>query len=191
MAQVREFKVTLYPAHRERGFLVTKVNFSNPMYVVPAVKLSVVVVVCCICVWGAMDLVLWKRNSVLYDVPNVESEAFRESYTELILELTKIEESAVRPEASTVSNRSSLFEGRQKIAVVEQAPKTNPAALLQLIELKGITGGVSRSAIIMYKKNGEYSTVSVGDDLGEFKVQEIGAGSVVLKWREDLFELKF
>jgi len=107
-----------------------KVNFSNPMYVVPAVKLSVVVVVCCICVWGAMDLVLWKRNSVLYDVPNVESEAFRESYTELILELTKIEESAVRPEASTVSNRSSLFEGRQKIAVVEQAPKTNPAALL-------------------------------------------------------------
>jgi len=51
--------------------------------------------------------------------------------------------------------------------------------------------GVSRSAIIMYKKNGEYSTVSVGDDLGEFKVQEIGAGSVVLKWREDLFELKF
>lgn len=30
MAQVREFKVTLYPAHRERGFFVTKVNFGNP-----------------------------------------------------------------------------------------------------------------------------------------------------------------
>ena len=29
----------------------------------------------------------------------------------------------------------------------------------------------------------------VGDDLGEFKVMEIRSGSVVLKWRNELFEL--
>ncbi|MFO7608612.1 MAG: hypothetical protein R6X35_05355 [Candidatus Krumholzibacteriia bacterium] len=70
-----------------------------------------------------------------------------------------------------------------------QEPKTNPVELLDLIQLQGVLGGRSPRAVVMYKRNQEAVTVSVGDDLGEFKVIEIRERSVVLKWREELFEL--
>jgi len=68
-------------------------------------------------------------------------------------------------------------------------PKTNPVELLALIELQGVLGGARPRAMIQYKRTGEAVTVSVGDDLGEFQVLEIRERSVVLKWREELFEL--
>jgi hypothetical protein len=68
-------------------------------------------------------------------------------------------------------------------------PKTNPLELLELIELQGVLGGANPKAMIQYKRTRESVTVSVGDDLGEFKVMEIRSGSVVLKWRNELFEL--
>jgi hypothetical protein len=70
-----------------------------------------------------------------------------------------------------------------------QEPKTNPVDLLALIELQGVLGGSHPRAMIQYKRTQEAVTVSVGDDLGEFKVMEIRERSVVLKWREELFEL--
>jgi hypothetical protein len=68
-------------------------------------------------------------------------------------------------------------------------PKTNPVELLALIELQGVLGGARPRAMIQYKRTQEAVTVSVGDDLGEFEVVEIGERSVVLKWRNELFEL--
>jgi hypothetical protein len=70
-----------------------------------------------------------------------------------------------------------------------KTPKTNPVELLALIELQGVLGGKNPRAIVLYKRPQKTSTVSVGDDLGEFKVVEIRDRSVVLKWREELFEL--
>jgi hypothetical protein len=69
------------------------------------------------------------------------------------------------------------------------APKTNPVELLALIELQGVLGGSRPRAMIQYKRTRETVTVSVGDDLGEFQVVEIRERSVVLKWRDELFEL--
>jgi hypothetical protein len=43
--------------------------------------------------------------------------------------------------------------------------------------------------MVRYKRTGESVVVSVGDDLGEFKVAEIRKRSVVLSWRNELFEL--
>ena len=43
--------------------------------------------------------------------------------------------------------------------------------------------------MVQYKRTQEAVTVSVGDDLGEFQVVEIRERSVVLKWRDELFEL--
>lgn len=68
-------------------------------------------------------------------------------------------------------------------------PKTNPVELLGLIELQGVLGGSNPRAIILYKRSKKTVTVSVGDDLGEFKVMEIRERGVILKWRDELFEL--
>ena len=71
----------------------------------------------------------------------------------------------------------------------KKEPKTNPVELLRLIELQGVLGGANPRAMVMYKRTKESVTVSVGDDLGEFEVMEIRERSVILKWREELFEL--
>ena len=68
-------------------------------------------------------------------------------------------------------------------------PKTNPVELLRLIELQGVLGGKNPRAMVLYKRTKETVTVSVGDDLGDFEVVEIRERSVVLKWRNELFEL--
>ncbi len=86
--------------------------------------------------------------------------------------------------------RSDLFKiPKPKNENVKKAPKTNPVELLGLIELQGVLGGKTPRAIIMYKRTQKTSTVSVGDDLGEFMVVEIRDRSVILKWRDELFEL--
>ena len=86
--------------------------------------------------------------------------------------------------------RNDLF----KVPVVKKKvdrkePKTNPVELLRRIELQGIMGGSNPRAIVQYRHNKETITVSAGDDLGEFKVVEIRERSVILKWRDELFEL--
>jgi hypothetical protein len=86
--------------------------------------------------------------------------------------------------------RSDLFDApapRKAAAKVE--PKTNPVELLALIELQGVLGGDAPRAMVRYKRTGEAVIVSAGDDLGEFKVAEIRKRSVVLSWRNELFEL--
>lgn len=70
-----------------------------------------------------------------------------------------------------------------------RAPKTNPVELLRLIQLQGVLGGAHPRAMVLYKQTKETVTVSVGDDLGEFQVVEIRERSVVLKWRDELFEI--
>ena len=86
--------------------------------------------------------------------------------------------------------RNDLFKvPAPKKKVERKTPKTNPAELLARIELQGVMGGSRPRAIVMYKHNRETITVSAGEDLGEFKVMEIRERSVVLKWREELFEL--
>lgn len=70
-----------------------------------------------------------------------------------------------------------------------KAPKTNPVELLRLIQLQGVLGGAHPKAMVLYKQTRETVTVSVGDDLGEFQVVEIRERSVVLKWRDELFEI--
>ena len=92
--------------------------------------------------------------------------------------------------ASHEQLRNDLFNvPAAKKKVVRKTPKTNPAELLARIELQGIMGGSMPRAIVMYKHNRETITVSAGEDLGEFKVMEIRERSVVLKWRDELFEL--
>ncbi len=71
----------------------------------------------------------------------------------------------------------------------KKEPKTNPVELLRLLELQGVLGGENPRAIVFYKRTKKTATVSVGDDLGEFEVMEIREKSVILKWREELFEL--
>ncbi len=71
----------------------------------------------------------------------------------------------------------------------KKAPRTNPAELLGLIELQGLLGGTNPRAIVLYKRSKKTVTVTVGDDLGEFKVMEIRERGVILKWRDELFEL--
>ena len=68
-------------------------------------------------------------------------------------------------------------------------PRTNPVELLRLIQLQGVLGGANPKAMVLYKQTKETVTVSVGDDLGEFQVVEIRERSVVLKWRNELFEI--
>lgn len=86
--------------------------------------------------------------------------------------------------------RNDLFKvPEQRRAEQKQEPKTNPVELLNLIELQGVMGGDHPRAMIQYKRTKETVTVSVGDDLGEFKVTDIRVRSVVLKWRDELFEL--
>ena len=86
--------------------------------------------------------------------------------------------------------RTDLFDApapRKAVAKVE--PRTNPVELLALIELQGVLGGDEPRAMVRYKRTGEALVVSAGDDLGEFKVAEIRKRSVVLSWRNELFEL--
>ncbi len=71
----------------------------------------------------------------------------------------------------------------------KKEPRTNPVELLRLLELQGVLGGNSPRAIVFYKRTKKTATVSVGDDLGEFEVMEIREKSVILKWRDELFEL--
>ncbi len=86
--------------------------------------------------------------------------------------------------------RADLFDApKPRKAVAKAAPKTNPVELLALIELQGVLGGDVPRAMVRYKRTGESVVVSVGDDLGEFKVAEIRKRSVVLSWRNELFEL--
>ena len=86
--------------------------------------------------------------------------------------------------------RNDLFKVlKPKKNNTKKEPKTNPVELLRLLELQGVLGGDSPRAIIFYKRTKKTATVSVGDDLGEFEVMEIREKSVILKWREELFEL--
>jgi len=86
--------------------------------------------------------------------------------------------------------RNDLFKApASRKAARKQEPKTNPLELLNLIELQGVMGGDRPRAMIKYKSTGETITVSVGDDLGEFEVMDILVRSVVLQWRDELFEL--
>ena len=86
--------------------------------------------------------------------------------------------------------RNDLFKvAKPKKDNKKKAPKTNPVELLRLLELQGVMGGDSPRAIVFYKRTKETVTVSVGDGLGEFEVTEIRERSVILKWREELFEL--
>ena len=98
-----------------------------------------------------------------------------------------------RPGAGTGGNerlRNDLFMVTAvKKKVVRKEPKTNPVELLKRIELQGVMGGSSPKAIVQYRHNKKTVTVSAGDDLGEFKVMEIRERSVILKWRDELFEL--
>lgn len=88
------------------------------------------------------------------------------------------------------SGRLDLFGvTRPQNRAAPKGPKTNPVELLQLLELQGVLGGKNPKAIIVYKKTNDSHTLSVGDDLGEFKVKEIKDRSVILQWREELFEL--
>lgn len=92
--------------------------------------------------------------------------------------------------SSNIKLRNDLFKILKPEKEKEKkAPQTNPVELLALIELQGVLGGRSPRAIVLYKRTKKTSTVSVGDDLGEFKVVEIRDRSVILKWREELFEL--
>jgi hypothetical protein len=86
--------------------------------------------------------------------------------------------------------RDDLFRAPQAKRKAEPTkPRTNPVELLELIELQGVLLRSNPRAMVTYKRTGESVTVSVGDDLGEFKVMEIRERSVVLKWRDELFEL--
>ncbi|MCK9995629.1 MAG: hypothetical protein KAH56_05025 [Candidatus Krumholzibacteria bacterium] len=71
----------------------------------------------------------------------------------------------------------------------KKQPRTNPVELLRLLELQGVLGGENPRALVFYKRTKKTVTVSVGDDLGEFEVMEIREKSVILKWRDELFEL--
>ena len=73
--------------------------------------------------------------------------------------------------------------------VEREPPRTNPAELLALIELQGVIGGARPRAMVHFRQNQETVTVSAGDDLGQFEVIEIRERSVVLRWRDELFEL--
>ena len=86
--------------------------------------------------------------------------------------------------------RNDLFKvAKPKKDNKKREPKTNPVELLRLLELQGVMGGDKPRAIVFYKRTKETVTVSVGDGLGEFEVTEIRERSVILKWREELFEL--
>ncbi len=86
--------------------------------------------------------------------------------------------------------RNDLFKVmKPKKNNTKKEPKTNPVELLRLLELQGVLGGERPRAIIFYKRTKKTITVSVGDDLGEFEVTEIRERSVILKWRDELFEL--
>ena len=86
--------------------------------------------------------------------------------------------------------RNDLFKVlKPKKNNTKKEPKTNPVELLRLLELQGVLGGDSPRAIVFYKRTKKTVTVSVGDDLGEFGVMEIREKSVILKWRDELFEL--
>ena len=91
---------------------------------------------------------------------------------------------------STQGLRDDLFALPHARPAAEPArPRTNPVELLEKVELQGVVGGDRPRAMIRYRTTQETVTVSVGDDLGEFEVIEIGERSVVLKWRDELFEL--
>lgn len=86
--------------------------------------------------------------------------------------------------------RDDLFTAAGARPVIErEKPRTNPAELLALIELQGVIGGARPRAMVHFRQSQETVTVSVGDDLGEFEVIELRERSVVLRWRDELFEL--
>ena len=93
-------------------------------------------------------------------------------------------------DARDMKLRDDLFEVPKQVKKPRaKDPKTNPVELLRLVELQGVLGGSNPRAMVLYKRTKETVTVSVGDDLGEFEVVEIRERSVVLKWRNELFEL--
>ena len=86
--------------------------------------------------------------------------------------------------------RSDLFKAPiPKKQNTKKVPKTNPVELLRLLEFQGVLGGENPRAIVYYKRTKHTVTISAGDDLGEFKVMEVRERSVILKWRDELFEL--
>ena len=96
----------------------------------------------------------------------------------------------MRPEDSAASLRDDLFGVPRPSRTIEpKKPRTNPMELLETIELQGVMGGDRPRAMMMYRKTQETVIVSEGDGLGEFEVIEIRERGVVLKWREELFEL--
>ena len=103
---------------------------------------------------------------------------------------TPAESSVGAEEGSKLKLRNDLFDVPKPTRKQKpKEPKTNPVELLRLIELQGVLGGDNPRAMVLYKRTKETVTVSVGDDLGDFEVVEIRERSVVLKWRDELFEL--
>lgn len=99
-------------------------------------------------------------------------------------------DSAADAEAGDADLRDDLFTVPTAPKRVErEEPRTHPVDLLALIELQGIMGGKRPRAMVHFRKSQETVTVSVGDDLGEFEVVDIRERSVVLRWRDELFEL--
>ncbi|MBU8869876.1 MAG: hypothetical protein KOO60_03265 [Gemmatimonadales bacterium] len=98
------------------------------------------------------------------------------------------------PSATQVGRNERLRKDLFKVPVAQKKverkePRTNPVELLRQVELQGVLGGSNPKAIVQYRRTKETVTVSAGDDLGEFKVIEIRERSVILKWRDELFEL--
>ena len=130
---------------------------------------------------GIIDLVVWDPGEGL-------------SQQDLVLEGAESgsdSDTKVAAGANTMERlRNDLFKVlKPKKNNTKKEPKTNPVELLRLLELQGVLGGDSPRAIVFYKRTKKTATVSVGDDLGEFEVMEIREKSVILKWREELFEL--
>lgn len=133
---------------------------------------------------------IWATNGIVNLMSPVDGTYESENLTE---------RNEVGPDGQTLNNDQSLMVGRlrndlfkipkTKKENTRKTPKTNPVELLGLIELQGVLGGKTPKAIILYKRTQKTSTVSVGDDLGEFMVVEIRDRSVILKWRDELFEL--
>lgn len=132
-------------------------------------------------VWGVVRLA-WPSYGVAQDQPAEVVAEMQNDETRISGE-TGVKERPVRL-------RDDLFRAPQpKKTETRKQPQVNPAKLLEQIELQGVIGGARPRAMVMYKNSNETVTISAGDDLGEFQVIEIREGSVVLKWRDELFEL--
>lgn len=83
--------------------------------------------------------------------------------------------------------RSTLF----RSPVVRPQPKPSAVVpdLANELQLNGVIGGDNPQAIIFHKRTQQIHSVRVGQRFGEFEVVEIRPMRVVLKWRDETFEL--